>query len=105
MIQLPCGYSSYHDYRLYFVVDYRDASCRVLFRGQGGACPLLTNFHLLKLGLYVQSGIKEKSSETREYLKSGETREVAYTCRYTSEHLIPNSVMGIYSSITENIQH
>ena len=27
-------------------------------------------------------------------IKSSETREVAYTCRYTSEHLIPNSVMG-----------
>ena len=25
--------------------------------------------------------------------KSRKTREVAYTCRYTSEHLIPNSVL------------
>ena len=32
----------------------------------------------------------QKSSETR--LKSSETREVTYTCIYTSGHLIPNSV-------------
>ena len=28
-------------------------------------------------------------------IKSRETREVVYTCRYTIGHLIPNSVMGI----------
>ena len=28
-------------------------------------------------------------------IKSSETREATYTCRCTSEYLIPNSVMGI----------
>jgi len=41
-------------------------------------------------------GIKEqKSRETREQLKCGETRDVAYTCRYSSGYLIPNSVIVI----------
>ena len=30
-----------------------------------------------------------------EHTAVNETREVAYTCRYTSGHLIPTSVMGI----------
>ena len=34
-------------------------------------------------------GIKEQKAGKEEQLKSSET---AYTCRYTSGHLIPNSV-------------
>ena len=41
-----------------------------------------------KLEIWVQLGTKEQNSmETTEQLKSCETREVAYTCRYTSGHL------------------
>ena len=39
--------------------------------------------------------VKEKLeilSSIRDHRKKRETREVAYTCRYTGEYLIPNSV-------------
>jgi len=48
--------------------------------------------------LIILSSIRDqrtKSREAKEQLKSCETREVPYTCRYTSEHLIPNSVFVI----------
>ena len=53
-----------------------------------------------KLGILSWLGIKEeKSRETREQLRSCETREVAYTCRYTSGHVIPTLqciIMGLH---------
>jgi len=44
----------------------------------------------LKVGLGIKIVVKQGNS-----FKSGEAREVSYTCRYTSGHLIPNSVMVI----------
>ena len=41
----------------------------------------------LKEKLEILSSIRDHRKK-----KSKETREVTYTCRYTSEHLIPNSV-------------
>ena len=41
-----------------------------------------------------QTSLRKKLSSIRDHRKKNrETREVAYTCRYTSEHLIPNSVL------------
>jgi len=40
------------------------------------------------LEFLAQLGSKSKSRETREQLKSCETREVAFTCRYTNLALI-----------------
>ena len=45
------------------------------------------------LEFQVGLGIKEK--KICETTKSGETRKVAYICRYTSGNLIPNSVLVI----------
>ena len=45
-----------------------------------------TNKFKEKLG--ILSSIRDHRKK-----RSRDTREVAYTCRYTSEHLIPNSVL------------
>jgi len=39
---------------------------------------------------------RTKSRETREQLKSCETMELPYTCKYASGYLILNSVLVIY---------
>ena len=54
-----------------------------------------TNKQKENLGIlsWIRDQRTAKSRETREQLKSCETRDVAYTSRYTSGHLIPNSVI------------
>ena len=48
-----------------------------------------TLFYKFKEKLEILSSIRDHRKKSRE------TREVAYTCRYTSEHLIPNPFAGV----------
>ena len=50
----------------------------------------VTNKFKEKLG--ILSSIRDHRTESRE------TRQVAYNCRYTSEHLILNSVLSLIKS-------
>jgi len=44
---------------------------------------------------------KNKKAGKKETAKNCETREVSYTCKYTSGHLIPNSVYNNHKRIRD----
>ena len=47
----------------------------------------------LQLDVRILSVIRDQRTKNQGNKKSCETREVPYTCKYTSGYLIPNSVL------------
>ena len=88
-MNMPSCETCYHGgplekWRHYFSAGH----CKVLI-------VIIINFHssyIIIILLQVKGKLEILSSIRDHRKKSRETREVAYTSRYTSEHLIPNPV-------------
>ena len=52
---------------------------------------LISHNYVIKVKKQVEGKIKNFQFDYRDHtIKCGETREITYTCRYTTRHLIPN---------------